>query len=156
MTGKLSCDFENWHFFAVLADRNLFADSDFVRGNVHLAAIHLNVSVTHQLARLATRDAEAKPENDVVETAFKLFEQFFTRNALGAGRVLKVIAELPFLGEVNALCFLLFTQLQTVADDLGLFVFPVLSGSKVALFNGAFVAEALRAFQEELDAFPAT
>jgi hypothetical protein len=58
--------------------------------------------------------------------------------------------------KVNALGFLLFAQLQTVADHLGLLVFPVLSGSEVALFNGTFVAEALRAFQEELDAFPAT
>jgi hypothetical protein len=32
----------------------------------------------------------------------------------------------------------------------------VLSGSEVAFLNRTFVAKALRAFQEELDAFPAT
>jgi len=32
----------------------------------------------------------------------------------------------------------------------------VLTGSEVALLNRTFVAEALRAFEEELDAFPAT
>jgi hypothetical protein len=32
----------------------------------------------------------------------------------------------------------------------------MLSGSEVAFFNRTFVAEALGALQEELDAFPAT
>src|ERR1039458_5047111 len=111
--------------------------------------------VTDQLPRLAPRDSETEPENDVVEPALELLKQLLTRHSLGADRVLEVIAELAFLGEVNALRFLFFAQLQTVADNLGLLVFPVLSGSEVALFNGTFVAEALRAFQEELDPFPA-
>ena len=135
---------------------NLFAYADFVRRNVDLLAIHLNVSVTHQLARLTAGDAEAKTEDDVVQTPLERLEQLRTRHALGSDRVLEVISELAFLGEVDAFGFLFFAQLQTVAYNLGLFVFPVLSGSEVALFNRAFVAEALRAFQEELDAFPAT
>jgi hypothetical protein len=108
------------------------------------------------LPRLTPRDAETHPENDVVKAAFELLEQLFTRDSLGADGVLEVVAELPFLGEINALGFLFFAQLQTVANHLGLFIFPVLSGSKIAFFNGTFIAEALRAFQEELDAFPAT
>jgi hypothetical protein len=46
--------------------------------------------------------------------------------------------------------------LQTVSDYLSFLVFPVLSGSEVALFDRAFVAKALGAFEEKLDAFPAT
>jgi hypothetical protein len=108
------------------------------------------------LTRLAPGDAEAEAVDDVVETALERFEQFGAGYTLGADRVLEIIPELAFLGEVDALGFLFFAQLETVAYDLGLFVFPVLSGSEVALFNWAFVAEALRAFEEELDAFPAT
>jgi hypothetical protein len=43
---------------------------------------------------------------------------------------------------------LFFTQLQTVANDFGFAVFPVLSGSKVTFFDGALVAETLRALEE--------
>ena len=114
------------------------------------------MAVAHQLPRLTAGNAEAEPEHDVVQPPLELFEQLRARHAWGADRVLEVVTELLFLREVNALRFLLFAQLQTVADHLGLLVFPVLSGSEVTLFNGAFVAEALRAFQEELDAFPAT
>ena len=72
MTGKVSCDFENRNLAAVLANRNLFADGDFVGRNVHLLAVHLHVSVTHQLARLAAGNAEAQAIDHVVETPFEL------------------------------------------------------------------------------------
>jgi hypothetical protein len=112
--------------------------------------------MAHQLPRLAPRNSEAEAEDNIVEAAFELLEQFRAGHTLGTGSVLKVVAELAFLGEVNALRFLFFAQLKTVAYDFGLLVFPVLAGSEVALLNGTFVAEALRAFQEKLDAFPAT
>jgi hypothetical protein len=85
-----------------------------------------------------------------------LLQQLRARHTLEPDRFLEVVPELPFLGEVNAFGFLFFAQLQTVAYNLGLLVFPVLSGSEVALLNRTFVAEALRALQEKLDAFPAT
>src|SRR6266403_3672533 len=156
MTGKIPCDFENWNLAAALANLNLFADGDLVRRNVDLLPVHLHVPVTHQLARLAAGNAEAQPVDNVIQTPLQRLQQLRTRHAFGFDRVLEVIPELAFLGEVDALGFLFFAQLQTVAYDLGLFVLPVLSGSEVALLNRAFVAEALRAFQEELDAFPAT
>src|SRR6266404_6518280 len=156
MTGKIPCDFKNWNLAAALANLNLFADGDLVRRNVDLLPIHLHVAVTHQLARLASRNAEAQPIDDVVQTPLQRLQQFRTRHTFGFDRVLEVVPELAFLGEVDAFSFLFFAQLQTVAYNLGLFVLPVLSGSEVALLNRAFVAEALRAFQEELDAFPAT
>ena len=112
--------------------------------------------VTHQLARLAAGNAEAEAIDNVVETPFQRFQQLRAGYTLGLDRVLEVIPELAFLGEIDAFGFLFFAQLQTVPYNLGLFVFPVLAGSEVAFLNGTFVAEALRAFQEELDAFPAT
>ena len=97
-----------------------------------------------------------KTEDDVIQATLELFEQLGTGHTLEEDGLLEVVPELAFLGEVNALGFLLFAQLQTVAYNFGLLVFPVLSGSEVAFLNRAFVAEALGAFQEKLDAFPAT
>ena len=96
------------------------------------------MAVAHQLARLAPRLCETKAENHVVQATFELLQEQFAGDALSARCLLVVSAELAFQGEVNALGFLLFAQLQTVAYDLGLAVTAVLAGSKVALFNGAF------------------
>ena len=112
--------------------------------------------MTHQLARLAAGDAEAETVDYVVQTPLELFEQLRARHSLEPNGLLEVIPELAFLGEVDPFGFLFFAQLQTVAYNLGLLVFPVLSGSEVAFLNRTFVAEALRAFEEELDPFPAT
>ena len=71
------------------------------------------------------------------------------------GGLLEVVAELAFLGEVHALGFLLLAQLQAVAYDFGFAVFAVLAGSKVALFDGTLIAEALGAFEEQLHALAA-
>src|SRR5208337_2594399 len=92
----------------------------------------------------------------VVQTPLELLQQLRARYPLELDRFLEVIPELAFLGEVDAFGFLFFAQLQTVAYNLGLLVFPVLSGSEVAFLNRTFVAEALGAFEEELDPFPAT
>jgi hypothetical protein len=114
------------------------------------------VAVTHQLARLAAGNTEAQPEDHVVQPPLELLQQFRTRDTLEQDRLLEVIPELAFLGEVDAFGFLFFAQLQTVAYNLGLLIFPVLAGSEVAFLNRTFIAEALGALQEELDAFPAT
>ena len=68
---------------------------------------------------------------------------------------LEVVAELAFQREVNALGFLLLAQLQAVANNLGLAVFPVLSGSEVALLDGTLIAETLCAFEEQLHSLAA-
>ena len=83
-------------------------------------------------------------------------QKHLTGYASSPCRFFKVIAELAFLGKVDALCFLLFTQLQTVADYLGFTVLAMLSGSKVALLDGTFIAETLGAFEEQLHPLAAT
>ena len=69
-------------------------------------------------------------------------------DALGAEGVLEQIAELAFQQAVVAARFLLFAQLQTVADHLRLAILAVLAGSEVALFDGALLGVAALAFQK--------
>ena len=104
--------------------------------------------MTHQLPRLTARNGESHAINDVIQAPLQLLQEHFAGHALGADRLLKVVAELPFLGEVNAFGLLLFAQLQPVSYDLGLAVFAMLTRSKVALLDRAFIAEALGAFEE--------
>jgi hypothetical protein len=82
-------------------------------------------------------------------------QQHFAGDAPGAGGFLEVVAELAFLGKVDALGFLLFAQLQAVADDLGFAVLTMLAGSKIPLLDGTLIAEALGAFEEQLHALAA-
>src|SRR5207253_20573 len=156
MTGKILRDFENRNLAAALPNRNLFSHRDLVRRNVDLLTIHLHVSVTHQLARLTAGNPEAQPVDDIVQTPLQRLQQFRTRHTFGFDRVLEVVPELAFLGEVDAFSLLFFAQLQTVAYNLGLLVLPMLSGSEVAFLNRTLVAEALGALQEEFDPLPAT
>ncbi len=64
------------------------------------------------------------------------------------GGLLVVGAELAFEREVDALCLLLFAQLQAVAYNLRLAVLAVLAGGKVALLNGALLEKHLVPFRK--------
>src|SRR6202011_6018773 len=118
---------------AVFADRDLFPRAHFIRRYVHLAIIHGNVSVAHQLARLAPRLGEAQAVDHVVETPLQLLQQLLAGHALRARGLLEVVAELAFLREVDALGFLLLAELQAVAYNFSLPALAMLSGSEVAL-----------------------
>ena len=65
-----------------------------------------------------------------------------------AQELAKAKVDVVAIDSAHALGFLFFTQLQTVANDFGFAVFPVLSGSEVTLFDRALVAETLGALQE--------
>src|SRR5579862_8035741 len=155
MAGEFFRRFENRQLQAAFADRNLFANTHLVGGNVDLAAIHLNVAMTHKLARLTTRHAEAQAVDNVVQAALKLLQEQFAGDAFGAGGLLEIISELAFLGEVNTLGLLFLAQLQAVAHDFRLTVLAVLAGSKIALLDGTLIAEAFGAFEEQLHALAA-
>jgi hypothetical protein len=59
------------------------------------------------------------------------------------------VAELGFEDAVDAADLLLLAKLQAVADDLLYFaILAVLSGNKVALFDGALLGMAAFALQE--------
>ena len=155
MAGEVLRLLQNRKLAAVLADRNLLTCRDFEGRDVDLPPVNGDVSVAHKLPRLPARHRKAKPVHDVVEPALQLLQEHPAGNAARTRGLLKVIPELPFLREIHALRFLLFTQLQTVANDFGLTVFSMLSGSKIALLDRTFIAEALRAFEEQLHALSA-
>src|SRR5438874_618035 len=111
--------------------------------------------MAHQLACLTARCGKAHAVDDVVETRLQLLQQLFAGHALGAGGLLKVIAELFFQREIDALGFLLFAQLQTVADDLGFAVLAMLSGGVVTLLDRTFFAETICALEEQLHSLAA-
>src|SRR5581483_1804773 len=140
---------------AGFAHRDLVTGLNLVGRNVHLAPVHLDVAVTHELARLAAGRPEAQPKNNVVQPPLKLLQQHFTRDSLGAGGFLVVVAELVLADKVDALGLLLLAKLQAIADDLRLAVFTVLAGGEVALLHRAFVGKALRALEEQLHALAA-
>src|SRR5271167_577867 len=148
MAGELFRRLENRQLEAVFADGDLLADTYLVRGDVDLAAIHLNVSVTHQLAGLAAGHAESQAIDHVVQAALQLLQEQFAGDALGARGLLEVITELAFLGEVNTLGLLFLSKLQAVAHDLRLAVLAMLARSKIALLDGTLIAEAFGAFEE--------
>jgi hypothetical protein len=95
------------------------------------------VTVTHQLPRLTPGNSKAETIDNGVETALKLLQEQFAGHTFGAGGFLEVVAELAFLREVNTLCFLLFAQLQAVADNFGFAIFPVLA-AKLRLRSGIY------------------
>src|SRR6202050_4282670 len=150
VAGEFLGHFQNDELLAVLADGNFLARTHFVRRNVDFAIVDGDVPVPHQLPRLTPRLREAQAENHIVETPLKLLQKQFAGDATSARGFLEVIAKLAFEREVDALGFLLLAQLQAIANDLGLAVFPMLSGSEVALLDGTLIAETLGAFEEKL------
>ncbi len=120
-----------------------------------LRAVYRHVTVTHELAGLPARDSKTEAIHHVVETTLQLLKQHLAGHTLGACGALEVVAELLFLGEVDALRLLLLAKLQAVAYDFRLAVLAVLTGSKIALFNRTLVREALCAFEEQLHALAA-
>jgi len=142
-------------FLLFLADGNFLARTYFVRRNVDLAIVDRDVSVTHQLPRLPPGLGKAQTKNNVVQPTLKLLQEQLAGNAPGTRRLLEVIAKLAFQHEVDAFRFLLLAELQTVANNLGLAILPVLSGSEIALLDGTLIAKTLCAFEEQLHALAA-
>src|SRR5690349_7108431 len=153
MAGEFFRDLEHGHLLAVVTNNDFFADRNLIRRNVYLAPVYGNVSVTNKLASLAARNREAQAIDHVVEATLELFEQLRAGYALGARGLLEIVAELFFQREVDALGLLLLAELETVANDFGFAVFSVLSGSEVALLDGALIAEALGALEKKFHAF---
>src|SRR5258708_2278636 len=103
-----------------------FADRDFLarfyheRGDVDLLAIHQDMTVAHGLTRLSAAGCEAHPVKNTVEPALEAAQQVFAGDALHACGFFERVAELAFQHAVNAANLLLFAELKTVADELGL------------------------------------
>ena len=82
LSGVLRALLHNDQLLRCFANRNLVAHIYLERRNVDLAAVHGNMPVTNNLACLAARNREAKPESHVVQAALQLLNQQFAGNAL--------------------------------------------------------------------------
>src|SRR5262249_15328823 len=87
---------------ARLAHRDDVARPHEVRRHVHLAAVHAEVAVPHELPRLGARGGEAEPIDDVVESALEELEQRLAGHAARTVGHLEVAAELALEDAVDA------------------------------------------------------
>src|SRR5690606_39762416 len=106
------------HLAALLRHLDDAARADRVRGDVDALAVHLEVTVTHHLARLVAGVGEAHAEDHVVQAELQLHEQVGAGLALHAVRAVVVPAELALEEPEHALDLLLLTQLHAVAAEL--------------------------------------
>src|SRR2546426_6108983 len=106
--------------------------------------------VTDELAGLRAIARKAEPEHHVVETALQHLQQHFTRHALGAGRLLEIVAELALEHAVHAARLLFLAQLRAVVGLLDPAALAVLAGGIGPALHGALVAAAARTLQEQL------
>src|SRR5665213_2836834 len=129
--------------FARFANRDFVTLLDDERRDIDLAAIHLDMSVTHDLARLRAACAQTHPVDYAVETPFQRAQQVLARDAFHLDGFGEGIAELGFQHSVDAAHLLLFAKLQSVADDLLHFTgLSVLSGNEVAALDGTLLSVA--------------
>src|SRR5215813_12362334 len=134
------------------ADLHRLAHPHDVGGNGDLAAVDLDVSVADQLPRLAPRSGHAQAEYHVVQPPLEQLQQVLAGAAalaLGHG---EVTAELALQHTVDPLGLLLLAELDAVVRELRPGQ-PVLARGIVPPLDGALVAEAPRALEEQLDAF---
>src|SRR3954452_16302515 len=120
-----------------------------VGGDVDAAAVDRPVPVPDQLAGLAARGGEAEAHEHVVEAALEDAQQVLAGDALLAGSLLVVVAELLLEDAVVAARLLLLPQLDAV---LGLLLAPaaVIAGRIGAALDAALVGQAALALEEQL------
>jgi hypothetical protein len=109
--------------------------------------------VTHDLARLGARGAEAHPVGHRIKPAFQQLEQNLARDTLPAIRFRVDSPELALEHSVGTADLLLLTQLHAVAGQARALL-AMLPGRVTAPLDGAFVREALFSLEEELFAVP--
>src|SRR4051812_43195278 len=93
--------------------------------------------MTNKLACLSSAGTQTHAVNNIIQTLFQHGKHLLASNTLLIHGFLIKVPELAFENAVIPTRFLLFAQLQTIADDLRLFVFSVLTRSKVALLDSA-------------------
>src|SRR5262245_13744957 len=134
---------------AALSHRHHVARLDRERRDVHLAAVHGEVAVAYELARLRPRRREAQAIGDVVQPPLEQLQQRLAGDAAGPLRLLEVAAELVLEDAIDALDLLLLAKLHTVSGQLGLAGLAVLTGGEVALLDRALLRVAALALEEQ-------
>src|SRR2546429_1562922 len=131
------------------------AGTHLERRNVDALAVHQDAVMSHHLARLGARSAEAHPIGHRVEARFEELQQPLAGHALGARRLGVGLPELALEHAVDAGQLLLLAQLLAVVGEPRAALLAVLARGVGAALDGAFVGEALPALREQLLAFPA-
>src|SRR5437867_1352872 len=93
-TGRLHSLLDLLVLPALLANLNHIPLANLIGGDVDLLSIHLDVSVTDQLARLGARGGESERVDDVVEPKFELAEKVVTGDAVSLRSAPEVVPEL--------------------------------------------------------------
>ena len=112
---------------------------------------HDGVAMTNNLTCLTTRNGVSKTVSNVVKAGLKLLQKQFAGNTGLVRSLLVVRAELRLEREIDALCLLLFAQLQAITNDLLCACLAVLARGEVALVDGALLTEATRTLEEQLN-----
>src|SRR4029079_7600109 len=120
-----------------------------VAGDIHPAPVHVEVAVTHELARLRAGGGEAEEVHDVVEPRLEHPQQHLAGDAGALGRLLVVRPELLLQQPVEAACLLLLTELEQVLRLLDPAA-AVLARRIAAALDRALVGEAALALEEQL------
>src|SRR5690606_34371846 len=97
---------------------HLVARLHHVARNVDRLAVHLHVTVTHELTRSLAARREAETVDDVVEAQLEADQQVLTRDARLARRTRVQVAEVLLPHTVDALDLLLLTELQRILRRL--------------------------------------
>src|SRR5512139_3502101 len=123
---------------------------DQERGNVHLAPVHEEVPVAHDLPAFPSRLGEPELVRHVVEPALEEDQQVVAGLSLHPVGLLEIGPELLLEDPVYPLGFLLLPQLDPVIAVLGT-ALPVLSRGVPPPLDRALVGEAAVPLEVELD-----
>src|SRR5207247_7061821 len=114
-----------------------------------------DVAVTDKLPGLSMGCGETETDENIVQTPFELCQEVFAGDTLLPHGFFEIRPELIFENAVDALHFLLFPELQPVADEFRLSVAAVLSRLKISLLDAAGWFKASLALQKKLYSFSA-
>src|SRR5467141_3438948 len=103
---------------ARVGDFHFVARPDAIRRDIQGAAVHLDVAVPHQLARLPARHGKAHPIDEIIEAAFQCDEQRLTRHARLLEHAVEDVAELALREPVDPLDLLFLAELALILGRL--------------------------------------
>src|SRR5687768_3973122 len=131
---------------------------DVIGGDVHAAAVHLDMAVPDELARRLAARREPHPVDDVVEAGLEGDQQVRALDARLQRRGLERIAELALGEAVHPLHLLLLPELLRVLRRLPRTtsaLLPVLAGGIGTALDRTLLGKALGALQEQLGSLAA-